>query len=151
MKQVFEMVPPSGPAFTALVVGLLILQGGLLALFVYIAHSARNVRFEVSADGLRIRGGLYGRTIPLRDLVIDEATVVDLRSDTQRRLGWRTNGIGLPGYQAGWFRLKNGSKGLAFVTDQTQVVYLPTRQKYALLLSVASPGHFLAALRATAR
>jgi hypothetical protein len=151
MKQVFEIVPPSGSAFTVVVAVILLVQVGLLALVVYVAHSARYVRFEVSADGLQIRGGLYGRTIPLRDLVVEQARVVDLDTDAEYRLGWRANGIGLPGYQAGWHRMKKGGKALAFVTERKEVVFIPTRRGYSVLLSVASPDAFLYALGTAGR
>ncbi len=58
----------------------------------------------------------------------------------------RTNGAGLPGYQAGWFRLQSGEKALVFVTDLERVVYVPTNEGYSLLLSVEEPDEFLDAL-----
>ena len=151
MKQVFDIVPPSGPAFTATAAVLVVVLVGLAALFAYVIYSAAHVRVEVSSEGVRIHGGLYGRLIPLRDLIVEQARITDLEIDFEHKLSWRTNGIGMPGYQAGWHRMKNGGKALAFVTDRRQVVFLPTRQKYAALLSVASPDQFLEALRAAAR
>ena len=74
---------------------------------------------------------------------------MDLTAEREYRPSWRTNGVGLPGYSAGWFKLSNGQKALAFLTDRTRVVYLPTRAGYVLLLSVASPQEFLRALRAS--
>jgi hypothetical protein len=53
----------------------------------------------------------------------------------------------LPGYSAGWFRLRNGEKALAFVTDRQRVLYFPTWKGYSILLSVAEPDAMLAALR----
>ncbi len=49
--------------------------------------------------------------------VLEEAKQVDLSGDSEYRLRTRTNGTGLPGYQAGWFKLQNGEKALVFVTD----------------------------------
>ena len=53
----------------------------------------------------------------------------------------------MPGYNAGWFRLKNGSKALLALTDRSSVVYIPTTEDYSILLSVADPEAFLAAAR----
>ena len=74
------------------------------------------------------------------------AKVADLAADPEHRPVLRTNGAGLPGYGSGWFKLANGEKALLFVTDR-RVVYLPTREGYAVLLSVADPEAFLEALR----
>ncbi len=58
----------------------------------------------------------------------------------------RTNGIGLPNYQSGWFRLANGSAALLFVTDWSRAVVVPTTEHFDLLVSPADPQAFLTAL-----
>ncbi|HEY9074470.1 MAG TPA: PH domain-containing protein, partial [Desulfobaccales bacterium] len=115
-----------------------------LGAFVY---ASRHVRFELSSEGLAIRGDLYGRRLPAASLLTAQARVVDLTRDGDYRLVARTNGVGFPGYGSGWFQLANGDKALIFVTDKRRVVYLPTREGYALLLSLAEPDKFLGALR----
>ena len=146
MRQVFPIIPASGGPFWLLgVVGVFLLA--LLFLFAYLAYSSRNVKFEISTEGLRIKGDIYGRTIPARALVVDKAKFLDLSREKEYQLRWRTNGAGLPGYKSGWFRLRNGEKGLVFVTDPSQVVYIPTREGYSVLLSVARPNDFIQALR----
>jgi len=122
---------------------------GIVYLLGSIAYASRNTRLELSPDGLTIRGGVYGRTIPAASLIAQEAKRVDLSGDSEYRLRIRTNGAALPGYQAGWFRLGNREKALVFVTDRDRVVYVPTSQGYAILLSVAQPEEFLAALTRT--
>lgn len=122
----------------------------VLLILLYLILAPKLVRFELSPEGLHIRGELYGRRIPAGELLADQAIAVDLRTDTDRRLVRRTNGIGLPGYRSGWFRLANGEKALVFVTDQSRVVYIPTRQGYPVLLSVERPQEFLYRLRALA-
>lgn len=59
----------------------------------------------------------------------------------------RSNGVGFPGYKADWFKLRNGRKGLLFVTDTDRIVHIPTQHEYDLLLSVDAPDRFLDALR----
>ena len=68
---------------------------------------------------------MYGRYISRADMIVEKS-----RSLTYY---WkflsaclRTNGIGLPHYLAGWFRLCNGTKALMFVTDRRNVVLIPT-------------------------
>jgi hypothetical protein len=143
MREVFPIVP--APASSVLVSLALLLP--VLLILLYLVLAPRLVRFELSPEGLAIRGELYGRRIPARELMVDQARPVDLRTDTDRRLARRTNGVGLPGYRSGWFRLANGEKALVFVTDQSRVVYIPTRQGYAVLLSVEQPEEFINRLR----
>jgi hypothetical protein len=59
----------------------------------------------------------------------------------------RTNGIGMPGYSAGWFRLRGERRALLFVTDRSRVVYVPTREGYPVLVSVQRPAEFLESIR----
>ena len=145
MKQVFELVPSSGKPFWILGVIVLFLLG-MAALFAYFLVSARNTTVELTAQSLEIHGGLYGRSIPLRELDLERARRVDLTQDRSLALAGRTNGIGLPGYQAGWFRLRSGEKALVFLTDPRRALYVPTRAGYALLVSVREPEAFLQAL-----
>jgi hypothetical protein len=144
MDQVFGIVPASSRVFWA--VGLLALfLAGTLVLFGYFAYSSLHTRYVLSERGLEIRGTLYGRLVPASAL-LPGARLVDLRTNRQLAPRLRTNGIGLPGYRAGWFRLGNGEKALVFVTDPRRVVYVPTREGYALLLSPEQPERLLALL-----
>jgi len=127
--------------------GVSVLLVAMIALLAYMAYASRHTRFEVSTAGLRIVGGFYGRTIPLGTLAADRARVLDLDRDAAYRFGWRSNGVNMPGYRAGWFRLKNKEKALVFVTDPHRVVYIPTRDSYSVMLSVETPEMFLEAVR----
>ena len=73
--------------------------------------------FEVTQEGLRLRGDLYGRLIPSQEILIKEARKVHFADESGLRLSWRTIGTDLPGYYVGWFRLKNGEKGFG-LSDQ---------------------------------
>jgi hypothetical protein len=144
---VFPMIPAAVKAtwFFAAVICVLIVP---LVLLAWLAWSTQHARFTVSPEGLRLQGDLWGRHIPLRDLKLDEAVVTDLRQDVAHQPKRRTMGSALPGYSAGWFELRDGSKGLLYVTDRSRVVRLPTSEGYTLLLSVPEPQRLLDALRA---
>lgn len=146
MTQTFPMAPASSSTLWVLVPMALLLLG-VIGLSSYLGYSARHVSFEVSPDGLRIRGGGYGRFVPAASLIAAQARPVDLTLDSAHCPAVRTNGTGLPGYQAGWFRLGDGEKALVFLTDRTQAVYVPTRSGYSLLLSPAEPQAFIASLQ----
>ena len=114
-------------------------------------RGSRAARFEVSPTGLRLEGDLYGRTIPAGQLRTRDARRVDFAADPALAPKLRTMGTGLPGYQAGWFRLKNGEKALLYLTDRSRAVYVPTTAGYSVLLSPADPDGFIAAIRMLAR
>jgi hypothetical protein len=145
--QEFLIAPATGRAMwlIALVPGLILLVvTGLLGAAIV---GARSARFEVSQAGLRLRGDLYGRLIPLEQLRGGSAARVDFTATPGLRPRRRTMGTGLPGYQSGWFRLQNGERALLYVTDRSRVVHVPTTEGYSVLISPADPDQFLSALR----
>src|SRR5690606_6947657 len=122
----------------------------VLGLVLTSAMGARTARFQVSPEGLRLRGDLYGRLIPAAELRVDEARRVDLTTNAELTPRLRTFGTGVPGYQAGWFRLRNGEKALLYLTDRSRAVYVPMTAGYSVMVSPADPDGFLAALRTLA-
>ncbi len=130
---------------------LLLVPGVVICLVVGLLGSAllgaRGARFEVSPDGLRLRGDLYGRLIPIEQLRVGSASRVDFTAMPELRPARRTMGTGLPGYRAGWFRLKNGERALLYLTDEARAVHVPTTAGYSVLLSPREPDRFLEALR----
>ncbi len=145
--EVFPIAPAAVRGMSGLVVVpalVLLVVGGLLGASVWGAMSSR---FEVTPEGLRLRGDFYGRMVPMAALQTARAERVNLDVRADLRPGWKTMGTGLPGYKAGWFRLGNGEKALVYLTDPTRAVYLPTTEGYSVLVSPADPEAFLAALR----
>jgi hypothetical protein len=59
-------------------------------------------------------------------------------------------GTGMPGYQAGWFRLRNGDKALLYLTDRSKAVYVQTTEGYGVVVSPSEPDKFLSALNTIA-
>ncbi|MDR1988684.1 MAG: PH domain-containing protein [Acidobacteriaceae bacterium] len=123
----------------------------VIAVMMLSMRGARTVRFRLSPDGLAFVGDWYGSTIPLRDLRLADARRVSFDTSPELMPRLRTLGTGLPGYSAGWFRLRNGERALVYLTDRTQAVYVPTTRNYSVLLSPADPDAFLAALTSAAR
>jgi hypothetical protein len=149
MTETFPIIPGQVRlVWLAIPVVLAFLAVGGLA---YSLSGARTARFEVSADGLRLRGDFYGRLIPTSVLRLDAARAVNLHTEPTLMPAIRTMGTAVGGYRAGWFRLRDGEKALVYVTDPTRVAYVPTTDGYAILMSVADPAALLASLgRATA-
>jgi len=132
----------TGPGIVTGVV--LIIVFGILAVF---GWQSRYTVFILNGGGLRISSGLYGRTIPREKIAVGGVKVINLDIEKEYRPQWRMNGAGLPGYSAGWFKLKNKEKALLFVTDTSCVVYIPTYDNYSVLLSVREAEEFVGVIR----
>jgi hypothetical protein len=145
-EKVFSMVPGS-TAPPVVLWCVVLLLGALAALFAYLAFNLNSVKFVITSQGLRIKSPMYGRTIPMASLETAKARILDLSRDQDYQPSWRTNGIGLPGYGAGWFKLKNSEKALIFLTSKSQVVYLPTTEGFSLLLSTEKAEDFIRELQ----
>ncbi len=144
-------IAPAESRYLWFFIPITILVVGVLVMLAMSMRGAQTSRFEVLADSLRLSGDLYGRTIPKSSLVLDQARRVNLDVEPGLRPGWKRVGTGLPGYQAGWFRLRNGEKALLYLTDRSRAVYVPTSNGYSLLLSPADPDGFLRTLKGESR
>ena len=144
-------IAPAESRYLWFLIPVVVIFLGAIALLVTSVRGAHASRFEIGADGLRLEGDLYGRLVPKSQLRVDLARRVDLGRDEELRPRWRRMGTGLPGYQAGWFRLRNGEKALLYLTDRSRAVYIPTTAGYSLLLSPADPDAFLSRLRSVLR
>jgi hypothetical protein len=151
MTEVFHIVPATikWGVTAALLLPLLLVVVIVVAITYSMLSSSQRSTFELSASGLRLRGDFYGRTIPAAHLKTSEVARIDIDAGPYRPTA-RTNGIAVPGYRAGWFRLRNGHKGLLYVTDPKHVVVVPTTEGYDVLLSVADADRFVERLRAVA-
>lgn len=149
MVETFPIIPAHVRSLWYVVpIGILLLT--LVGVCVLLAKSftaAHNAQFDVSSEGLRLRGDLYGRLIPTAQLRVADARPVDLTTDHALAPAVRTMGTAVPGYRAGWFRLRDGERALLYVTDQHHVAYVPTTAGYSVLVSVADPAAFIASLQ----
>ncbi|HPT88747.1 MAG TPA: PH domain-containing protein [Bacillota bacterium] len=143
-SQIFQISPIISKGFSLSMIGFAILWLGVIALFVGIMVSAHNIQYAINPQGLTIKNAIfYGRTIRKDEIAIDGARIINLNEEPAYKPALRTNGIGLPGFQSGWFRLKNKEKALLFVTVYQKVLYLPTTKDYSLLISVTDPETML--------
>ena len=105
-------------------------------------------------DGLLdIRAAMYRKRVASAELDLQRARIVDLDERTELRPAVKTNGMSLPGFHAGHFRLREKlGKAFCLLTDRRRVLWLPLRDgKGQLLLSLQQPQALLDALRAPNR
>jgi hypothetical protein len=141
----FELTPASSG--TLVVLGLI--AAVLVAtawMFVWVTWSASHGSITVTDQAIQLHIPLYGRTIPISSLDLASARVLDMDGSPEIRAVMRSNGIGLPGYGVGWFKLASGRKALMAVT-RGRVLYIPTNEGYSLMLSVSHPDAALRQLR----
>src|SRR5688572_12235512 len=105
MNEVF-MMPPAPPRALWVIGAVILLLLAILVLLGSFVLSSRVTRYRITPGGLAIERTVYGRTIPWSSIDLEQVRVVDLQDSTEFQPGLRTNGIGLPGYQSGWFRLR---------------------------------------------
>ena len=148
-QQVFAVVPATvrlwwvSVVFAAIVIV-------LLAVLVFVRHMVSSVSqatFAVGDGAVEILAWPYGRTIPLADLDLGAARVVDPATDPEARLSFQRSGVNLGALRAGWWKMQKGGKALVFLTAPGEAVYVPTRQGYVFMATVADPRGFLEALR----
>jgi len=104
----------------------------LFAAFVWFL--SRN-EIMLDAQALTVRAAFYERTVSRADIDWTESRFIDAARDSGLTPRVRVNGIGLPGYRAGWFRLANGARAFVLQT-QGPLAYLPVAGGEALVLTV---------------
>ena len=121
--------------------------GVVAALFAWFILQQGRSTLVIDGDRLALNVPWYGRTVALSDVRIDEVRELD-KGEDEWSLRWRTNGIGLPQYQVGWFKTKGVHKVLAART-QGPTVLIPTTKGFDLLVSLQDPEDFLEIIRST--
>lgn len=105
--------------------------------------------YTLTAGSLEFHEMFYGVKLQRGAVKLDEARVIDCRTDERYRLVERTNGTGLPHYKAGWFRTAAGEKVLVYAADGRRLVLLPgAGGGPTVLYEAKAPEAFVEKLRA---
>mgnify|MGYP001601510400 CR=1 FL=1 len=120
-----------------------------VVLFFVIGRVARRRAVALDGGTLDVLATFHRRRIPMQEIDLEKARVIDLAEHTEWRPLWKTNGFAMPGFSAGWFRSRNWTRLFCLVTDRQRVLLLPVRTGGALLLSLERPAELLDAMRAT--
>ena len=102
---------------------------------------------ELDARQLRVKAAMFNHHVDAGDLDMDRARIVDLDERTELKPILRMFGMALPGFQAGWFLLRDRSRAFCLLTARRRVLWLPMRTGKSFLLSMERPDALLDALR----
>lgn len=108
-----------------------------LSVVVFAAFVYFLLRNEIFLDdkALTVKAAFYERSVNLAEIKWADSRIIDHAREPELMPATRVNGIGLPGYQAGWFRLQNGTRAFLLRTHGP-LAYLPDRSGGVFLLSV---------------
>ncbi|HZF99273.1 MAG TPA: hypothetical protein VEY92_13760, partial [Pseudoxanthomonas sp.] len=94
-----------------------LVMGGVMAfivlLWTLLQLAMKRHRLELDRGQLRVATSFYTRTVPLSELLLDKARVIELEERPDFKPGLKSNGYALPGFHSGHFQLRNGDR--AFV------------------------------------
>ena len=130
------------------IVPIVILMLVLFGLFIGIISAIKNTSISINEKEVVIKSFLYGRRIPISDILLDEIQTINLKQNNEFNVRRRTNGIGLPNFLSGWVRLNNGQRALAFLTNRENVLLMPTKD-FILLFSMERTEEFIMKLKST--
>ncbi len=105
-------------------------------------------RLSVDAGGIEVVTTLYRDRVPLQDLQLDAARVIDLDEHPERRPLLKSRGMALPGFRSGWFRSRKFKKQFVATAGGKRLLWLPTTRGHTLLLQPRNPQAVLDRLRA---
>lgn len=137
LTQIFERLPAkNAPPVPAVYLAIAI---GVVALL-FVLRMLLRTRVSVGQGDLVVNYGIGSRRIPLSSLRKHGLRKVDLAQHTELKPFVRTWGAGMPGFHAGWFRLRNGERALCVLLDRDRVSYLRSDEdNMSLLLSLEHP------------
>ena len=101
----------------------------------------------LSADSLEVKSSFYSRVVPLSELRLHDARVIDLDERTEFKPAAKSNGYAVPGFHSGHFRLRNREKAFVAIAGERRALWLPTVRDAGLLLQPQQPDALLNRLR----
>lgn len=118
------------------------------AIWALLDRAMHRHRLALSADSLEVKTSFYSRIVPLSELRLDEARVIDLDERTEFKPGVKTNGYSVPGFHSGHFRLRNREKAFVAIAGERRALWLPSSHNSpGLLLQPQQPDALLNRLR----
>lgn len=117
----------------ALMLALLIVYGVHAAIFIPVF---RRSRIEITHSNLIISVAWYTDTIPWSQIDWSQSGPLDFAKTPSKKPRWRRNGIGAPGYSAGWFSLNDGRRAFLAVTNKQSPLLLLVTPDHDIIVSL---------------
>ena len=121
----------------------------MLIAFSWMFYKVNDAKLIVTPNLVTVDVPFYRFSLPIEE--IDLAGVRQLNwsagADTEFKPDLRVKGVGMPGFQLGWFSLVGHSKAFVAVTEADNVLLIPTTKGYSILLDLEQPDTLLSHLR----
>ncbi|MCK9169105.1 MAG: PH domain-containing protein [Treponema sp.] len=143
---IFRMTKPDSSSTAALFI-MCVLLAVLFIFLVVLCLSARSYTLTVRDGRLNIQSVFYNTYISLDEIDTDGIRTVDFST---LGIKYRTNGIGIPGLNVGWFKGTAGKYKL-YVTDKQNVLLIPTKKNYGILFSTTQEKQITDTIRSSAQ
>ena len=128
-----------------MIILMVIVTVGLIGLMVGVISASKNTSISIKDNEIIINSFMYGRKIPIENILIDEIKRINL-NDSEYNIRRRTNGISLTYFKSGWMRLINREKALVYITNTENVLFMPTKD-FVVLFSMEKIDEFINKLK----
>lgn len=118
-----------------------------ITLFTAFYWQASAIRIKATPETLIVGGGFYQAVLPMSQVETQDIRI-RTKADEGFFVGLRTNGIGMPGLSLGWHETTGNTKAFVATTNEDDVVIIPTRAGYDILVSPPDPEAFVAQMKA---
>ncbi|WP_115527312.1 MULTISPECIES: PH domain-containing protein [Xanthomonas] len=105
------------------------------------AHARRGIRLQ--DDRLIVRSTLFTKQVPVDQMRLDTARVVDLAEHPAFKPGRKSLGFGYPGFHSGYYRSRQAGQGFYLITQSARVLTLPLKDGSVVVLSPEQPRQLL--------
>jgi len=139
------MTQPKGNIYAFPIIIILVVFIAMLVvtwLMVGTFFSIKNTSISIKDGEVVINSFLYGRKIPIENILVNEIETINLNKDVEYDISVRTNGTSLPNYKSGWMKLKNEKKALVYLTNKEKVLLMPTKD-FVILFSMEKTDEFI--------
>ena len=142
------IIQPKGNIYIfpiVMIIFMIIMSLGVIGLMVGVISASKNTSISIKDNEVIINSFMYGRKIPIENILVDEIQRINL-NDPEYNIRTKRNGIDLPYFKSGWVRLRNQKKALVYITDTENVLLMPTKD-YIVLFSMERIDEFINELK----
>ena len=119
----------------------------VLAIWFMLDRAMHRHRLLLTPLALEVKTSFYSMSVPLGELDLEQARVIDLHERVEFKPRIKTNGYAIAGFNSGHFRLKNGKSAFVATAGERRALWLPTMRGKGLLLQPRQPDALLKHLR----